>query len=254
MLSIEGTISCPLKLIKSSDFIVDFNMYNCKIDTHSKLFKQTVKDLVAKRGKELGLLKGSTEWSQMVTQIRRDLQKQIANIESQYNFIAPGLQLLNCKKLSNTNGLYSLKYAYETESNRRNFSIVSDSKNLPPDTLLWCINNRHKLIENATDAEQKAWDKLVSLSKIRIIKQKPFFICDKVYFADLYLEQYNTIIEIDGGYHRTQCQKRKDEERTIYLNSAGIKVIRLSNEDIMTMRLYDEILNIVKAGNSFRQN
>ena len=41
------------------------------------------------------------------------------------------------------------------------------------------------------------------------------------------------LIEVDGGYHGDQEQKKYDEARTGLLNELGYEVIRFSNEEII---------------------
>ena len=41
------------------------------------------------------------------------------------------------------------------------------------------------------------------------------------------------ILEVDGGYHQLPDQQVNDEERTIWLESQGFKVIRFTNEEVI---------------------
>jgi len=49
------------------------------------------------------------------------------------------------------------------------------------------------------------------------------------------------IIELDGGYHLDR--KEYDEERSLYLNSMGYKVIRFWNDDIFNDT--EAVLNVI---------
>ncbi len=51
-----------------------------------------------------------------------------------------------------------------------------------------------------------------------------------IYILDFYCFEANLVIEVDGGIH--EKQKENDEERTRYLESSGLTVIRFKNEDI----------------------
>jgi very-short-patch-repair endonuclease len=51
----------------------------------------------------------------------------------------------------------------------------------------------------------------------------------KGYLIDFYLPKLRLAIEVDGGYHQEVEQIIRDGQRTDYLISRGIKVIRLSN-------------------------
>ena len=55
----------------------------------------------------------------------------------------------------------------------------------------------------------------------------------KFYFPD-FLDRKNKIIfEVDGGYHFTEEQRKKDAKRTRDLCKAGYKVFRITNEEVM---------------------
>jgi very-short-patch-repair endonuclease len=221
-------------------------MYNCGINSHSIQFKREVRKIAEEKGKELGLTRGSVEWEKMVTKIRRELLKNIAKIEQNHNYITPYLRLAYRKNDLHTK-LYDLKYIFEKDGIVRTLSILSDSENLTPHIVKWCMFHRHKLINDATEAELTTRNKLTVLSKINYIFQKPFFICESIYFADFYLPKYNTVIEVDGNYHNEPVQIQKDNKRTAYLESIGIKVIRITNEEALnTMRLYEEILKAIR--------
>ena len=90
--------------------------------------------------------------------------------------------------------------------------------------------NRRNLLSNSTDAE-KAACKILSSLDIRYIKQFPINTGKKVYYADIYIPQLLLVLEIDGGYHYTNEQKRKDENRSSGIRRLGLHVYRLSNKD-----------------------
>jgi len=50
------------------------------------------------------------------------------------------------------------------------------------------------------------------------------------YIVDFYIESLGLIIEIDGGIHK--YQEEYDENRTIYLESLGLIVYRISDEAV----------------------
>ena len=90
--------------------------------------------------------------------------------------------------------------------------------------------NKKKKKSNYTDAE-KAACKILSSLNIRYIKQFPINTGKKVYYADIYIPQLLLVLEIDGGYHYTNEQKRKDENRSSGIRRLGLHVYRLSNKD-----------------------
>ncbi|MDP9230333.1 MAG: DUF559 domain-containing protein, partial [Bacteroidota bacterium] len=67
----------------------------------------------------------------------------------------------------------------------------------------------------------------------------------EVYIADFVSLQKKLIIEVDGGYHETEEQKKYDALRTKTLNEIGFKVIRFSNEQIKH-KLNDVLKHIKK--------
>ena len=52
------------------------------------------------------------------------------------------------------------------------------------------------------------------------------------FIVDFYCSQAKLIIELDGSQHYTEQGIAHDKERTIILESLGIRVIRFSNADI----------------------
>lgn len=52
------------------------------------------------------------------------------------------------------------------------------------------------------------------------------------YVMDFYCPTIRLCIEIDGEVHNDEKVKKKDEDRTTFLNSKGITVLRFSNEEI----------------------
>jgi len=54
------------------------------------------------------------------------------------------------------------------------------------------------------------------------------------YIPDFVCLSKRIIIEIDGGYHLEGEQPERDEERTTVLMTQGFKVLRFSNEEVLT--------------------
>lgn len=63
-------------------------------------------------------------------------------------------------------------------------------------------------------------------------------ICkDKPYLLDFYVtdsKRRRLDIEVDGGYHYTKIQMKKDSARAFDINKSGIKVIRITNEEALS--------------------
>lgn len=223
-------------------------MYNCSISIHSKVLKRKVREIAKIKGKELGLSCGSADWCKMVIQIRRELLEKTAELEQKYNYIAPHLRQVYCKKEVNVKGMFNLMFVLEGEEKNEKFSIISDSNNISPNLVLWGIKHRKRLISNATAAENIVREIFKSSQGISSIYQKPFFICESIYFADFYLPNYKAIIEIDGSYHNNPDQIIKDDRRTAYLKSVGIQVYRITNENVNNPEsVYEFINNIIQG-------
>lgn len=52
------------------------------------------------------------------------------------------------------------------------------------------------------------------------------------YIVDFLFPAYKLILEIDGSVHRHEWRAEKDAERTAWLEAAGYKVDRVTNEEV----------------------
>lgn len=95
---------------------------------------------------------------------------------------------------------------------------------------MWVDNYRQKLLDNQTIAEQRVGRFLNDMG-IEYVPQKTFYINGNVYFADFYISNKRTIIELDGKHHREKLFKEKDKQRDADFSSIGYKTIRIKNED-----------------------
>src|SRR5690606_35283114 len=99
-------------------------------------------------------------------------------------------------------------------------------------------NNAHLLIEEAkrmrkepTEVENRLWQELRNRNlddKFRRQHLIDDFIVDFVCLSK------KLVIEVDGGYHSTAEQKEYDKQRTFILNNKGFKVIRFTNEEVLS--------------------
>lgn len=79
-----------------------------------------------------------------------------------------------------------------------------------------------------TPHERKLWYLFLRHYPVKIYKQRiigPFI-------ADFYCASAKLVIEIDGSQHYDDDGVAYDAERTAYLESYGLKVIRYSNREI----------------------
>jgi len=79
-----------------------------------------------------------------------------------------------------------------------------------------------------TPWERKLWYLFLRNYPIKIYKQKPV----GRYVLDFYCPSVKIAFELDGSGHFFDEQKQYDELRTQWLNSIGIKVLRINNNDI----------------------
>lgn len=92
---------------------------------------------------------------------------------------------------------------------------------------------RADLIRRATSAE-KHFMKLLIRYGIKFECQKIIFLTDKnrqivkFYIADFVIRK--TIVELDGEYHFTKEQRKKDRNRERDLQAKGYKILRIPNE------------------------
>lgn len=72
------------------------------------------------------------------------------------------------------------------------------------------------------------------------------------FIVDFYCHSVGLIIEVDGAVHLNRNQKSYDEERDRILQSRGLDILRISNEDI-NCNLYNTIARINKICISLRE-
>ena len=85
------------------------------------------------------------------------------------------------------------------------------------------------LRKNQTDVEQLVWKHLRNRQLYNYKFRRQFPI--EPYVADFACLELKLIIELDGGQHA--CQINYDEQRSLFLEQRGFKVIRLWNNDVI---------------------
>ena len=112
------------------------------------------------------------------------------------------------------------------------------------------IQNARKLRRNMTPQERKLWYLYLRTYRPRIYRQRPI----GKYILDFYCAKAGLTIEIDGGQHYDEADNEQyDSKRTKYLNSQGIRVIRIPNNQIMNnfngvCEYIDKIINMSLGG------
>ena len=101
------------------------------------------------------------------------------------------------------------------------------------DALVYCsvennaVTNRKKM----TDAEECLWHELKG-NRLGIHFRRQHVIGS--YIADFVSLKNHLVIEIDGEYHADPHQQLLDNERTFYLQRKGFRVIRFTNQEVLT--------------------
>lgn len=89
---------------------------------------------------------------------------------------------------------------------------------------------RKELRNNLTSAEATLWIEL----KGKQLEGRKFRRQHSVgsYILDFYCPSEKLCVELDGAHHFTEEGMAYDKERTAYLNSLNIRVIRFKNADV----------------------
>ena len=92
-------------------------------------------------------------------------------------------------------------------------------------------NHAAKNRQNMTVAELTLWEQLKG-NKLGIHFRRQHVI--GMYIADFVSLKNRLVIEVDGEYHHTPEQQVADQYRTEYLHQKGYRVIRFSNQQVLT--------------------
>ena len=85
-----------------------------------------------------------------------------------------------------------------------------------------------QLRRKMTPQERHLWYDYLRTCPAQFRRQKQF----GYYIVDFYCARHRLVIEIDGSQHYEPEQAARDEARTAYLNSLGLRVLRFSNHDV----------------------
>ena len=90
------------------------------------------------------------------------------------------------------------------------------------------IENAKALRKNGTKQEKHLWYDFLCKYPVRFQRQKTI----GSYIVDFYCCKAQLVIELDGSQHYEENAKRYDTVRTEYLESLGLRVLRLLNSDV----------------------
>ncbi len=79
-----------------------------------------------------------------------------------------------------------------------------------------------------TKEERKLWYDYLRNHPVKFYKQKIL----GSYIVDFYCFSAKLVIELDGSQHFEPSNQKKDAIRTAYLESLGLKVLRIPNSEI----------------------
>jgi very-short-patch-repair endonuclease len=91
------------------------------------------------------------------------------------------------------------------------------------------ITKARHLRHMATPPEKKMWYECLSILPVHFRRQRPF----GNYIVDFYAASLKLVIELDGESHNSPMAQQYDANRTLYLQSLGLEVIRFSNHEVM---------------------
>lgn len=82
-----------------------------------------------------------------------------------------------------------------------------------------------------TPAEKYLWLNCLKLLPHKFRRQRPF----GRFIVDFYCAELKLVIEVDGDSHFTEQGMAYDAERTRFLESLGLRVVRFTNAEVFTM-------------------
>jgi len=87
------------------------------------------------------------------------------------------------------------------------------------------------LRSNPTDSEQRLWTRLrrKRILGVQFYRQKPI----GRYVVDFYAPAVGVVVEVDGGQHFEPGHAERDRQRTGYLQTQGLEVLRFSNHEVL---------------------
>ena len=102
-----------------------------------------------------------------------------------------------------------------------------------------------ELRKNMTKEERHLWYDFLRSYPVKFTRQK---VLGK-YIADFYSAEAKLIIELDGSQHYEKENQRKDQNRTEFLESYGLRVVRIPNNEVMrNFRSVCEYIDMIVQG------
>ena len=89
--------------------------------------------------------------------------------------------------------------------------------------------NAQNLRRNMTKEEAHLWYQFLCRYPMRFRRQ--YIVGNHI--ADFYCHQAKLVVELDGSQHCEPAEMEYDRNRTAYMESLGLQVLRFSNLDVM---------------------
>ena len=89
---------------------------------------------------------------------------------------------------------------------------------------------RKELRKNQTDCERIVWQRLRNrqINKLKFFRQYSL----GAYILDFYCPEIRLAIELDGGQHMKEESKEYDQQRSSYLETNRVKILRFWNHEV----------------------
>ena len=101
---------------------------------------------------------------------------------------------------------------------------------------------------NMTDSEQLLWSRLgrKQILGVQFYRPKPL----GNFIVDFYAPRARLVVEVDGSQHLDPSHIAHDQERTVYLNHQGLRVLRFDNLQVLQQleSVVEAIFAAVQAG------
>ncbi|RZU38616.1 very-short-patch-repair endonuclease [Fluviicoccus keumensis] len=91
------------------------------------------------------------------------------------------------------------------------------------------ISRARLMRADMTPGERHVWHRCLRRLPYKFRRQRPF----GRFIADFYSPELKLVIEIDGDSHADEAAKAYDAERTLYLQSLGLTVLRFTNQEVI---------------------
>lgn len=95
--------------------------------------------------------------------------------------------------------------------------------------------------KHPTEAETRLWTFLRNRNLNHTFLRQYIIDC---YIVDFVCRESKLIIEVDGGYHSEPKQEESDAERSERLRALGYRVIRFSNDEILSH--LEEVIKMIQ--------